>query len=645
MPDDPRAPAALERRIALLEAAVRGLASELDTLRNSVPSAKSTTTSAPPSASQPSSPQPPSFQPSPSPASSWIPQQIDFESLIGRYGTLVLATVSALAAVGLFLGWAIEKGWLGPPQRIGLGLLTAAGLAVGGLRLRRHERSFGATLLGLSLAVTHVCAWGAGPSLQLVPHWVAFLLAALASIVLAVFAYFEDDEPLWSVGFSGAAVAPFVTASGKANLPLLTLYGIAVMVTAGWAMGPRRWMVGARLFQLAAAAYTVVLATGFEADYGPLLAMAFPLAVALLGVIPWVDGWRRRERVRTLGAMAAAAALRAAFGTHLPLESRTVAGMIAAAGILWLAMVDFTYRVSEQVTTPLRRLYEGDWLDAAVLPLAYVLAAAIAWDASERESGIGMAVAGVVLMITVTRYPVSSLRDSAVFATVLSALVATLLLLKGHTLQITIAIAALSAACFLANLQWRSVAWTTLGAIGFAWAVLATTGHLTARLAYGYTPFWTSETGVALAVLAAILVGWRCARDPRIEQVLRYGSLAWVFVWVHQELLFAISVTVSTLLLVAYYATTSVAAVWLGRSRRIAGLRHVGLGLALVAAVTALYGARNLVIGAKIGADLLAAVFLLAIAYWYRRPGGTSGHPERSEGSAVRTTDPSLRSG
>lgn len=636
MPDDPRESAeSLERRVAQLESSVRALASELEHLR-AERGATAQSMSGQARVSAPAAPAPPTAH-APTPAHTpWLPQQIDFESLIGRYGTLVLATVSALAAIGLFLNWAIEKGWLGPPQRIGLGLLTAAALAVAGLRLRQRERSFGATLLGLSLAVTHVCAWGAGPSLQLVPQWVAFLLAAVASIVLAVFAYAEDDEPLWSVGFSGAAIAPFVTASGKANLPLLTLYGIAVMVSAGWAMGPRQWIVGARLFLLAAAAYTAVLATGHEADYGPLLAMGFPLAVAMAGVVPWVDGWRRRERLRAFGALAAAAALRTAFGRNLPFEAATVAGMIVGAGVVWLVLVELTYRVREQPSTTLRRVYEGDWVDAAVLPLAYVLAAAIAWDASERQTGIGMAVAAIVLMVTVIRFPLSSLRDAAVFATVMSALVSTLLLLSGHDLQVTVAVSVLSAACFAANLRWRSVAWTTLGIIGFSWAVLATIGHLTSRPAYDYTPFGTSETGVAVALLAAIVVAWRCAIDPKIEQILRYGTVGWAFVWVHQELLFAVSVTVSTLLLVAYYASTSVAAVWFGRALRVPGLRHIGLGLAIVAAAMALYGARNLVIGAKIGADLLAAVFLLAIAYWYRRPGGTtSGHPERSEGSAV----------
>jgi hypothetical protein len=65
-----------------------------------------------------------------------------------------------------------------------------------------------------------------------------------------------------------------------------------------------------------------------------------------------------------------------------------------------------------------------------------------------------------------------------------------------------------------------------------------------------------------------------------------------------------------------------VAAVAVGRGRKLPWLRHLGLALAVMAAGTALYNARNLgSVGAKIGADLVAAVFLLAIAYWYRRPG------------------------
>src|SRR5213076_3079236 len=109
------------------------------------------------------------------------------------------------------------------------------------------------------------------------PDWVAFVLAAIASIALAIFAHAEADEPLWSVGFSGAAIAPFVTSSGKGNLYLLAGYGVAVLTASGYAMGARRWIVGGRVFLLAAALYTAALATGFEAQLGPLLATWFPL--------------------------------------------------------------------------------------------------------------------------------------------------------------------------------------------------------------------------------------------------------------------------------------------------------------------------------------------------------------------------------
>ena len=608
--------------MALLESAVRALSSELEQLRGTQSSALGTQSSA--LGSRPSAPSAPPRTDSREPrAESWLPAQIDFESLIGRYGTLVLATVSALAAVGLFLGWAIDKGLLGPTQRIGLGLLTAAGLAVGGLRLRRRERSFGASLLGLALAITHVCAWGAGPSLKLVPPWGAFLLAALASIALAIFAHAEDDEPLWSVGFSGAAIAPFVTASGKADLILLSAYGVAVLASSGYAMGAKRWMIAGRLFLLASLIYTAALATGFEADRGPLLAMAFPLAVALLGVVPWTDGWRRRDRLRALGALATLAALRSAVGMNLPYDPLTVAELIAVAGIVWLAIVDRTHVVNEPAAKSYQRPEEGDWLDAGVLPLGFVLAVAMALDASARGTGMWLAGAAALLLITVTRSPQGSLRDAAVFATVVPALISVLFLLRGRALEITATVALLAAACFAANAVWRSVSWTTLGLIGFAWSAIATVGHLTTRDVYQYTPFATKESAVAATVLAAIIVGWRLVvRDGKLEVVLRGALVGWAFVWVHQELAFAFNPTAATLLRVTYYAATSVAAVGVGRARRIPLLRHLGLGLAVLAAGTALYGARNLsAIGAKIGADLVAAVFLLAIAYWYRRPG------------------------
>jgi hypothetical protein len=635
--DDRGAADALERRVASLEASVRAMTIEILRLKSEARERGTTPPEPPPTAAaapHPMAPRSPLTLPPELRPSSWLPAKMDLESLVGRYGTLVLATISALAAVGTFLGWAIANGLLGPTQRIALGLIVAVGLTVGGLRLRRRERSFGASLLGLALAITMVCAWGAGPLLHIVPNWAAFLLAAITSVALAIFAHAENDEPLWCVGFSGAAITPFVTSSGKSDLAALAAYGMVVLALSGYAMGARRWMVAGRLFLLVALVYTATLAMGSESRGGPLLALGFPLAVALGGVVPWTAGWGRRDRLRALGSLSALGGVRAAIGMNLPFEHSTVTAMIATAGVVWLVLVDRTRSVADAPPHG-RRQYEGDWLDAGVLPMGFAVASIMALDGSARASGLGFAVAGLVLLLATIRFPQGSLRDAAAFVTVLCALMVTLFLARGQPLVIAKTIAGISALCFAANVLWRSVSWTTLGTIGLAWAVLASVGQLTNRIAYEYTPFATRESAVAAVVLASIIVAWRLAREPNVELTLRAGVVVWAFIWVHQEIAFAVNPTVATLLRVTYYAATSVAAVGIGRARSIALLRHVGLALAVLAAGTALYGARNLEsVGARIGADLVAAVFLLAIAYWYRRPGNGEG----GQGKGLATT-------
>jgi hypothetical protein len=397
------------------------------------------------------------------------------------------------------------------------------------------------------------------------------------------------------------------------------------MLSAAYAMNGRRWIVAGRLFLLAAGLYTIALATGFERQYAPLLAVGFPLAVAVGGVIPWTTGWPRRDRLRALGALATLAALRAGLGVNLPLATERVAALIAGAGILWLVIVDRTHRVEPREPEPkTRRLHEGDWLDAAVIPLGFILSALMALDATAQRSGYAMIGAGLALLVTVARLPQGSLRDAAAFATVICAVVAELLLLRDSAESLVAGIAVLSAACFAGNLRWPSVSWSTLGLIGFAWCVLASLVNLGLRAEYQYTPFLTTESGVGATILASITAAYAMARDAALVRLLRGAVIVWAFVWVHQEIAFAFNETVATLLRVSYYASTSALAVGMGRARRHALLRHVGLGLGIVAAATALYGARQLdAVAARIAADLVAAVFLLGIAYWYRTPGGS----------------------
>src|SRR5689334_11131898 len=184
--------------------------------------------------------------------SSWprVGDDLDLERLLGRYGMLGIAVLAAVAAVGTFLSWAISKGYLTltPGMRVVLALVLAVGVGAWGARIRRRERPFGSSMIGLALVIVLVCAYAAGPGLNLVPTWVALVGAIATSWGLAIFPHAEEDEPLWCVAFGGATAAPFATSSGHGNLYALLVYSAFMLVAAVYAMSRRPWSIAWRVF-------------------------------------------------------------------------------------------------------------------------------------------------------------------------------------------------------------------------------------------------------------------------------------------------------------------------------------------------------------------------------------------------------------
>jgi hypothetical protein len=165
-------------------------------------------------------------------------------------------------------------------------------------------------------------------------------------------------------------------------------------------------------------------------------------------------------------------------------------------------------------------------------------------------------------------------------------------------------------------------------ALGLVLLTVWTFNQLGERPIYEYTPFLTGPSLAALAMSAAWLVtSWNASRVDLVDgaygtletrTVVRLAGAAVTFMWGHAELSRAHSADVSTFLLVLYYAVVGVAAIFIGRHRGIRVLRHVGLGLAIFAALKAMAEASSLVIGWRVASYLLAGLFLLAVAYWYR---------------------------
>ena len=204
-----------------------------------------------------------------------------------------------------------------------------------------------------------------------------------------------------------------------------------------------------------------------------------------------------------------------------------------------------------------------------------------------------------------------------------------------------LALLGIAVAALIVNKARPSGSWIATSGVTTVLAASFSLFALVSRPSYTYTPF-TGEPSLTAALVTLFLIlvarfrGWIAdSAQPILAEravqvdatdlsfvrgLARLAPWAWAFTWVLIELGKAFSRSTSTLLLVTYFASTAVAAVAVGHIRRSPELRQLGLGLALLAAATAVYGATTYFdVGARVLAYLVTSAFLLGIAYWYRR--------------------------
>jgi len=563
---------------------------------------------------------------------------LDLERLLGRYGMLGIAVLAAAAAVGTFLSWAISRGYLtlSPVARIMVGLIFAAGIAFWGFRLRERERSFGSSLLGLSLVVVLVCAYAAGPGLLVIPEWAAFGGAIAVSWALAIFARRESDEPLWCVAFGGAAIAPFVTSSGKGNIYGLAVYAASVLIAACYAIGPRPWNVAWRVFFAAAALLVSTTATVSRTHglTGFLFAVGLPIVAACGGVLPFAPDSRKRAALRWLWILASATGFAAPAGRTV---APTVGGVLFVIFVGWLVTLDWVSDVEQSPVfeTNRRRPTTLDWIDAAMLPLSLALQATYALRPAVPIA-VTYAAEVPAMLAFAWRRPLGATRDAGVAALLILAVAALYAMHpESPTVEVLANLTLALAALALHRLR-PSISWVAGSVVLIAHAARLANMALVGRPSYTLPPFGTEASFAALLVTVALVVVSRVRgrlrsameairgnRDGDIgRMIVTVAPWVWAFWWGFVELSMAFSRSTATLLLVVYFATCAVLGVALGHRRQSGGFRKTGLALALLAAGTAVYGATSFfVVGMRVLAYLVISAFLLGIAYWYRRPG------------------------
>jgi hypothetical protein len=552
-----------------------------------------------------------------------IPAGMSFEDLVGRYGAMALAALAILSAVGIFLSWAIAQNLIGPEVRVGAGFAAAAALGALGWRLRtRGARTFGNTLMGIALAVVHVDAWGAGPGLGVIPGWIALAIAALASVALAVLAWRTMEQSLFVVGVGGALIAPFVTTPSRGNGEALLIFGWLVLTVALYGMRDRqwnvaRWLLGTACITYAGAAMTA--AWSVSGTLGREMPVIFALACA----------W---SALALGGPLHSPSLTRAYLAAALPplFYDWDTAGVfplhlaLTAAGTLTL------------LATVYRREEEGaGWLTSTVvIPLGFLAAALLPLDDTTSTQGALVAL-GWAAGAGVVGAMVDDVRRQALWmVAALASGLAIVLAVSENDLYLATGLAAHAAV--VAAVMRRERAGLLMGSALLSIAVATYAAGLlyTDRPPYSYTPFLTrASLAGLLVVLGWAALGWNVSRTelpnplpPRERSLVASLGIIAAFVWGHVELASAFSPDISTFLLIVYYATCGVVAIFVGRRDGLADLRRVGLALAIFAALKAVAQAYELdQVGLRVGSFLLVGGFLLAVAYWYRAAGESNG--------------------
>lgn len=543
---------------------------------------------------------------------------IDLESIIGRYGTVAAGALVILIGIGTLVVWAVQRGLLTPEVRVALGALATACVAGAGLYFRhRGEARYGSVLLALSLAMTDVVVWGAGPRLHLVPTGLALVVVDVVSLGIATLAVVDESEFLLSIAAAGALAAPFVTSDRPGEAVALLSYGLVAqlgVLSAGRASGRLP-----HLMVLGLGALVYVFAAG-SLPVGPRL--LDPYLVPLFGGGLALCALLLTHR-SARGAMSRAYLGIALLGVEIgwdAVPTRPLGLSLALAGTL----AAITY-AALWVDEPEQRL----WSASAVLLPGLSLGVALATSHGITRVTLVLAawavMAGAMWRLERSRgHPVRGGIHLFVGISLASLAIANRLTLDSRWLGAALAgwgvLAALLARDERSAVPLVGVGLSLLGAASIALLELDT------RIPFAYTPFATVQSASALAVAAALATagallrsGSGVARERLSRAIAALVPAVFVLWWGRLELVAAYSRDASTFLLTLYYAAVGVGGVLAGRRWALPALRFGGLAVALYAAAKAVAQATEIdALALRVGCYVVVGVFLLGAGWVYR---------------------------
>lgn len=183
----------------------------------------------------------------------------------------------------------VERGWIGPPARVGVGFAVGAALLVLGLRVYEDRRAFAQVILGGGVGTLYITGFAAFQLYNLVPYTVAFAFMIVVTLLAYVLSLRQDEVPLSLIGAFGGLGTPFLLYDESGTLGGLVLYTGLILAGMGAVYFYKGWVP---LLAFSSSGGWLVFLVGYASNFWPMPSpgerQTLQLGVAFAWLLFWI---------------------------------------------------------------------------------------------------------------------------------------------------------------------------------------------------------------------------------------------------------------------------------------------------------------------------------------------------------------------
>lgn len=217
----------------------------------------------------------------------------DWESLIGVKLFSWIAGVALVLAALFFLSYSVEHGWLSPPVRATIGLLTGVALLVAcELRVARNYTFTANAMDGAGIAILYATLFAIHALWHLLPASAVFALMLIVTAIAVLLSIRRDSVFIALLGLVGGFATPALLSTGE-NKPI-ALFSYLLLLNIGlmWVAIQRRWPLLTGLSVL----FTVIYEWGWISKFLTVSQLSLATSVFLLfAAAAAASLWMRRR--------------------------------------------------------------------------------------------------------------------------------------------------------------------------------------------------------------------------------------------------------------------------------------------------------------------------------------------------------------